>query len=190
MVHKTKIHKEEFLCGKHTKLSFESHGNLVILCILLQEHFTYHTKRKITKHVEPKQTRMQVCLIFLSNEIIKMLTGTKDEVYHWSYRIVWNNGVLDVAQTDGSLVYLYIHISQAWALASKAQGWETKSSYHSHMCTCAYTHTHTCAHTHARSNTKGPLCSGYRQSCLAYHNTQSQSTTDDNSSLKLFKGRD
>lgn len=55
---------------------------------------------------------------------------------------MWNNGALDAAQTDGSLVYLYTHISQARALVSKAQGWETKSSYHSHTHTASLSDTH------------------------------------------------
>lgn len=75
----------------------------------------------------------------LERENIKILTGTKDEVYLKSDRVMWNNGVLVVAQTDGSLAYLYFHISQAWVLASKAQGWETKSSHQATHTMCTYT---------------------------------------------------
>lgn len=76
--------------------------------------------KKISEHVGPKQIWTQVCLVFWSKTILKIHTGTNDEDYLWSRRAVWNNGALDVAQTDGSLVYLYSHISQAWALASEA----------------------------------------------------------------------
>ncbi len=128
-----------------------------------------HAKAKITEQVGPKQTWTQACLIFWNINIIKILTWTKDEVYLWSHRVVWNNGVLDVAQTDGSLVYLYIHISQAWALASKAQGWETKSSHQSHICVLVRARTHTRTHTShdLTLHTTGPLCSSHSQPGLA-----------------------
>lgn len=80
-----------------------------------------------------------VCLIFWSIE--KLIKN--NEIYLRSHRVVWNNGALDTAQTDGSLVYLYTHISQARALTSKAQGWETKSSYHSHTHILPHSQTHT-----------------------------------------------
>lgn len=126
---------------------------------------------------------------FWSKEIIKILTGTKDAVYLWSHRVVWNNGVLDVAQTDGSLVYLYIHISQAWALASKAQGWETKSSHETCVlvrpCTRRRTHT---SHDLTLQGLFVQATASLAWPCLVHHNTES--STEDNSSLRLFKGKD
>ncbi len=112
----------------------------------------------------------------------KILKGTKDEVYLWSHRVVWNNGALDVAQTDGSLVYLYIHISQAWVLASKALGWETKSSHQSHTCVLVYAHEPTHTNTSHDLTLQGlfvQATAGLARPCMAHHNTQS--STDDNS---------
>lgn len=88
-------------------------------------------------------------------------TDKNNKSYLRSHTVVWNNGAFDATQTDGKqlMVYLYTHISQARALASKAQGWETKSSYHSHTHSLTLRHTQ----TQLRPNTKGPLCSGCSQ---------------------------
>lgn len=145
-----------------------------------------------SQNMAGQNKHQQKCVSFFGGkEIIKKLSRTKDAVYHWSHRFVWNNGVLDVAQSDGSLVYLYIHISQGWVLARKAQGWETKSSHQTHMCTCPRTHTLTHAHTQAGIQ-------HYRASLfelepgMALHGpawpTITESSTEDNSTLRLFKG--
>lgn len=167
---KQKPEKRNFLCGKAVAqcqmVIWLSHVFSHVSCI--KWHFK-SCKSKDQKNMSGQNKHKHKCvLLFWSKEIIKILMGTKDAVYLWSHRVVWNNGVLDVAQTDGSLVYLYIHISQAWALASKAQGWETKNSHQSH--TCVLVHAHAYAHTRTHqpwSNTTGPLCSSYSQPGLA-----------------------
>lgn len=84
-------------------------------------------------------------------------TWTKSEVYLWSHRVAWNNGKLDVARADGNIVYLYMHISQAWPLARKAQGRETKSSHQiAHKCICLCD-THTQTRVSTRSRTQKPV---------------------------------
>lgn len=146
----------------------------------MMDYFYTVQMYKISEYVEPKQTWQYVWA--------KILTETKGEVFLWSCRVKWNNEALDVAQTDGSLVYLYMHISQACALTSMALGRETKGSHQiTHMCICLRRNTH---RDPSWSNTTESLCSSYSSltwSCLPRHNTET--SRDDNSSLELFKGR-
>lgn len=133
-------------------------GEMFFSCILLylRSCITYRAERNTNTSVSH----------FLKR--VKILTGTKDEVYLWSHRVVWNNGApwCCTKWRQPSVFSKCILVRLALWPAGPRAGKQKSTHQTTHVCTCQ------CAHMHAHmrepwSNTKGPLCSSYSQPDLA-----------------------